>query len=255
MLKVNELSLGKKKKGKEVPILINIAADFLPGRISLLLGKSGSGKTSLLRCIAQIEKGYIGSIKYDSEDVAFMSSSSRCQKIGYVSQSFALFPHMSCIDNCASPLMVHFGLKKKEALEKAEEILLSLDMGPYLFSRPGELSGGQAQRVAIARALGLSPSFLLLDEPSSALDPENTALLIGIIKKLQNQGIGFIISSHDRGFYEKILDKVFFMENGSLVEGIEKSPAAEDHVSASKLRQDLGSFFISDGRGHEAQQV
>jgi ABC-type polar amino acid transport system ATPase subunit len=129
--------------------------------------------------------------------------------------------------------MVHFGIKKKQALENAEEILLCMDMGPYLFSRPGELSGGQEQRVAIARALALNPFFLLLDEPSSALDPENTALLIGIIKKLQKQGVGFIISSHDRAFYEKILDRVFFMKNGSLVESIEKAHVLEELLPTS----------------------
>ena len=240
MLKINQLSLAKKKKGEEFPILTSISVDFLPGRISLLLGKSGSGKTSLLKCIAQLERGYRGTVEYEAEDVACMSSSNRCQKIGYVSQSFALFPQMTCIDNCANPIMVHFGLKKKEAREKAEEILRSLDMGPYLFSNPGELSGGQQQRVAIARALGLNPSFLLLDEPSSALDPENTELLITIIKKLQGDGIGFIISSQDRAFYEKLFDRIFFMENGCLVESLEKTYEEEGLFEGSKLGQFLG---------------
>jgi len=218
MLKVTNLTQCKDKQGKAFPILSDISIEFLPGRISLLLGKSGSGKTSLLRCLAQLEKNYEGSIHYKEEDLKEMPAIKRCQRIGFVSQSYALFPHMSCIENCSQPITIHLGISKKQAREQASELLISLGMEKYLLSKPQQLSGGQQQRVAIARALVLSPSFLLLDEPTSALDPENTDLFIGIIKKLQQQGTGFIISSQDMSFAKKILDRVFFLENGQVME-------------------------------------
>lgn len=227
MLKVRNLSLSKKRQGKEFPILNEISMDIHPGRISLLLGKSGSGKTSILRCISQLEMDYTGSIECDKDDLRIISPSLRCQKIGLVSQAFALFPHMNCIQNCAHAMIVHFKLTKKEALERAEALLVSLDMEKHLLSMPHELSGGQQQRTAIARALALKPTYLLLDEPTSALDPENSELLIGIIKNLQRAGKGFLISSQDVTFAEKIFDRIFFFENGHLVEdhNLSESPS------------------------------
>lgn len=249
MLKVSNLSLYKKKNGASFPILNDISIDFIPGRISLLLGKSGSGKTSLLRCISQLEQEYTGLALCEERDLREMIPSVRCQKIGMVSQSFALFPHMNSLDNCSHALTVHFHMKKKEAHEKAEAMLQSLDMGKYLLSKPHELSGGQQQRVAIARALALNPSFLLFDEPTSALDPENTELFIGIIKQLQQEGKGFIISSQDVTFSQRIFDRIFFFENGHLVENhnvveeaIETLLQAKDFFHGTKLGQFLYGY-------------
>ena len=142
----------------------------------------------------------------------------RCQKIGFVSQSYALYPHLNCLDNCSHALRVHLGMKKTDAYQKAKEQLRSLDMEQFLLSMPHELSGGQQQRVAIARALVLNPSFLLLDEPTSALDPENTDLLIAILLRLRNEGKGFVISSQDVTFSHKVFDKIYFFESGMLIE-------------------------------------
>ena len=245
MLKIRNLSLSKKRQGKEFPILNEISMDIHPGRISLLLGKSGSGKTSILRCVSQLEMNYTGSIECEKDDLRVISPALRCQKIGFVSQAFALFPHMNCIQNCAHAMIVHFKLKRKEAHERAEALLISLDMGKQLFSMPHELSGGQQQRTTIARALALNPTYLLLDEPTSALDPENSELLIGIIRKLQQAGKGFIISSQDVSFAEKIFDRIFFFENGHLVED-HNLPDSLSETSTSKTNFNgtkLGNFL------------
>ena len=234
MLKVRNVNLGKKKNGNFFSILNDISIDFLPGRISLLLGKSGSGKTTLLRCIAQLERDYTGSISYNDNDLLMIPPAKKCQIIGLVSQSFGLFPHMHTLDNCSHALTIHFGLKKNEAHEKAEIILNSLDMGKYLLAKPHELSGGQQQRVAIARALALNPAFLLFDEPTSALDPENTELFIGIIKKLKAEGKGFVISSQDVTFSQKVFDRIFFLEEGHLVENHNLVESALDNSLDSK---------------------
>jgi len=215
MLNIKQLSLAK-SRGK---VLQEISFEIPSKRTSLLLGKSGSGKTSLLRCIAQLEK-YEGEVLYRDQRLSDLPSQERCRVIGFVPQSFALFPHMTILDNCAQPLRL-LGEAKESAYKKALQTLDSLDMGAFADRRPHELSGGQQQRAAIARALVLNPSFLLFDEPTSALDPENTELFIQILQQLEGKGI--IIATQDMAFAARILDRAFFLENGCLLEQYDKT--------------------------------
>lgn len=225
MLKIKNLSLLKNR-----PILNDITFEAPLGQITLLLGKSGSGKTSLLRCIAHLETAYEGTITFQDEPLK-----SRSRIIGYVSQSYSLFPHLSVFSNCAQPLQLLTRQPLSSLRPQIEAILQSLDMLAYINSRPHQLSGGQQQRIAIARALLLQPSYLLLDEPSSALDPANTELLIQI---LQSCGKGVIISTQDMTFASKLLNRAFFLENGSLVETYDKA-------IDSKLPHKLAQFLFS----------
>ena len=178
MLKTKNVSL---KKGNTL-ILQQVSCEMRSNEIVLLLGKSGSGKTSLLRCLAQIESSYQGEISLNGEPLVSLPSKRRGQSIGFVPQTYALFPHMNTLENCRRPLRIVLGLEQKEATARAKEMLGSLFMEPWTESYPHELSGGQQQRAAIARALALDALFLLLDEPTSALDPENVDRLIGILK-------------------------------------------------------------------------
>jgi polar amino acid transport system ATP-binding protein len=212
MLVIKNLSLTKKSQ-----ILQEISFEIPKGSITLLLGKSGAGKTSVLRCIAQLERHYEGEILYQDQDLKRLGPQDRCKIVGFVPQSFALFPHMTVLDNCAQPLRL-LGEDKTAAYEKAQEVLASLDMEKKALARPHELSGGQQQRAALARALLLKPSFLLFDEPTSALDPENTDLFIEIIRKLKMEGKGILISTQDMAFAKKILERALFLENGVLIE-------------------------------------
>ena len=214
MLSAENITLQKKKK----TILKGISLNFPTKRISLLLGKSGSGKTTLLRCIAQLEKEYEGNITYNEKSLSQMPPKERCQVLGFLPQSFALFPHMNVLENCLHPLTLRSSKKNKTLIEEVEKTLVSLDMGKYILSRPHELSGGQQQRAAIARALLLKPSFLLFDEPTSALDPENTLLFKDIVQKLILEDKGVIISTQDMAFAEMIFDRAFFLEEGMLIE-------------------------------------
>jgi ABC-type polar amino acid transport system ATPase subunit len=207
MLKVKKLSLGN--------ILREISLEIPEKRITLLLGKSGSGKTTLLRCIAHLEKNYTGEILYQEQTLSSMSSQERCRVLGFVPQSFALFPHMTILDNCAQSVRLQ-GDSKESADEKVLKMLNSLDMGKFANRKPHELSGGQQQRAAIARAVVLDPAYLLFDEPTSALDPENTELFIEILREFKGKGI--LIASQDMSFAAKVLDRAFFMENGVLIE-------------------------------------
>ncbi|HEX2579094.1 MAG TPA: ATP-binding cassette domain-containing protein [Rhabdochlamydiaceae bacterium] len=209
MLNIKKLSLGT--------ILREISLEIPEKQITLLLGKSGSGKTTLLRCIAQLEKNYTGEILYQGQHLSTLPAKERCRVLGYVPQSYALFPHMTLMDNCAQPLKLQGDTSAKT---KALTILDSLDMGAFADRKPHELSGGQQQRGAIARALVLDPAYLLFDEPTSALDPENTKLFIEILHQF-NKGI--LIATQDMAFAAKVLDRAVFMENGALIEHYEGS--------------------------------
>lgn len=214
MLKATNISLVLNQRS----ILKNLHCSIPDKRITCFLGKSGSGKTSFLRCIAQLETQYQGTFHYYEKLLTQFSSKERCKILGYVAQSYSLFPHLSTISNCMQPLMINMKMGKKEARQKAEETLYNFGMSEYLYSYPHQLSGGQQQRVAIARALVLNPAFILLDEPTSALDPDNTKILVQTLNILKEQGRGIIVSTQDMAFAEEILDRVFFLENGEITE-------------------------------------
>jgi ABC-type polar amino acid transport system ATPase subunit len=223
MLEVKSLSLSK----NGTPILRNLTATFLAGHCTLLLGKSGSGKTSLLRCLAQLETTLEGSIDQNG------------QTVGFVPQAFALFPHLNLLDNCSLPLRLVLNKNRQEAQDEAIKLLTKLGMELYLRSRPHQLSGGQQQRAALARALLLRPDFLLLDEPTSALDPENRTLVIELIDQLISQGKGVVVSTQDMEFARKVIDRAFFLETGEIIETCEN----KEGIGEGRMGRFLGSRF------------
>jgi len=212
MIDINNLSLKKNKN-----ILNNVSMEIPKGVVTLLMGKSGSGKTSLLRCIAQLE-AYEGKIELEGQNLRWLDPKKRSHILGYVPQSYGLFPHMTVLENCLQPLRL-----SKQDTQEVAPLLTQFGLQDHLQSYPRELSGGQQQRVALVRSLLLNPTFLLLDEPTSALDPENTDLLIALIQQLKIQGKGIAVSTHDMSFAKKVGEKIFFLENGTLINGIEKS--------------------------------
>ncbi len=234
MLKIKNLSCTKTRK----EILKGLSLNIPKNRVTLLLGKSGSGKTTLLRCIAQLETQYQGEISYQGQPISQLSPKQRCQIIGFISQSFSLFPHRNILDNCANALRVLFGTKKKEARAQVMEILHLLDIEKLALSMPSQLSGGQQQRAAIARALVLNPSFLLFDEPTSALDPENTELFTQVIRNLLKAGTGVIIASHAMNLASKLLDIVYFLEEGLFAENYD-AQAGKPLLKEGKINQFL----------------
>ncbi len=218
MLEVKNLFLYKKKENQESCILKGLSLEFSKGAVSVLLGKSGSGKTSLLRCIAQLETSYQGTIIHGDESLSSLTTKQLSKVLGFVSQTFSLFPHKTVFENCLEPLKLHAKNSKTSLPKKVEEMLCSLGMERYFSFYPHELSGGQKQRTAIARALLLNPSFLVFDEPTSALDPENTSILLKLIGQLQGQGIGIIVSTQDMAFAKDLHGSYRFLEEGALVD-------------------------------------
>lgn len=215
--------------------LQNVSFTLRQGRITTFMGQSGAGKTTLLKCIANLYPDYEGTIICDGKELRELTSFARASTVGFVLQQFHLFPHLSVLHNCTLALTDVLGMDKKAAEEKATEILTSLGMSPFIHAFPLELSGGQQQRVAIARALGLSPQVLLLDEPTSALDPESKKSLETLLLELNRKGMTIGLSSHDMPFIRKIMDYVYFMEKGAIIETWDKK--TEELSSKEKILQ------------------
>ncbi len=226
MIKGNHIVL----KYDDKTILRDVSFEIPKGRITAFIGKSGAGKTSLLMCFANLNSHYEGQLLFQDKAIKDFSNKERVKHIGFVAQKFNLFPHMSVLKNCMHPMTTVLGLSEREAEEKALKILKSLDMSEYKTMMPSKLSGGQQQRVAIARALCVEPEVLLFDEPTSALDPESTTSLQELLKDLLKSDVTIVVSSHDMPFIKSILDRVYFLENGKVVDfaDMQTEPPAED---------------------------
>ncbi|EGP9927745.1 amino acid ABC transporter ATP-binding protein, partial [Listeria monocytogenes] len=182
------------------------------GEILSIVGPSGGGKTTLLRCISGLEKMDAGEIFIDGEKIDPMSRKDVENTIGVVFQEFHLFPHLSVLDNLILAPTLARKTKKAEAVKEAERLLGLLDLADKANSMPYQLSGGQKQRVAIARALAMNPKVLLFDEPTSALDPDLRDHVAALILSLKKVGITQIIVTHDHTFAEKVADQMMEVE-------------------------------------------
>jgi ABC-type polar amino acid transport system ATPase subunit len=230
MMKAHDVTCHYKKKD----VLRGVSFELRKDRITTFIGKSGAGKTTLMRCIANLHSLYEGSITYRGRDLKCLLPRERAKTLGFVSQQFHLFPHLTTLQNCTFALQDVLG-SKKEADQRAEEILSHLHMLPYIHAFPSQLSGGQQQRVAIARALVLSPKILLLDEPTSALDPESKKSLETLLVDLNRKGLTIALSSHDMPFVSKISQYIYYVEDGKIVE--ECDCLSENPISKQKIGQ------------------
>lgn len=228
----------KTQKGSRI-VLDGVDFSLGAGKITAFIGKSGAGKTTLLRCVAQLLSEYEGSITSSGQDLKQLIPKERASRVGFVSQQFHLFPHLTVLQNCTYALKEVLGVKEG-AEDQAKEVLDLLGMLSFVDAFPLQLSGGQQQRVAIARALVLKPEVLLLDEPTSALDPESKKNLESILMGLQAKGLTLAFSSHDVSFIQNLSDRIYYLENGGLVE--ECDLEVEDPASKEKIGQFLFPF-------------
>jgi len=209
-----------RKNFKTTRVLNNISFSVNNGEIVAIIGSSGCGKTTLLKCINGLEKVDNGKIIVEGQDITqknFDLSKLR-QNVGIVFQQFNLFPHMTVKENITlAPLKVK-KMKKNDAEVLAMILLEKVGLLNKMDCYPHELSGGQAQRVAIARTLAMKPKAILFDEPTSALDPNMTKEVLDVIKKLKNNDIIIIIVTHEMKFARDVADRVVFLHNGQILE-------------------------------------
>ena len=189
-------------------------------QVVALIGSSGSGKSTLLRCINLLEDLHDGTIELDGEDISApgVDPDKVRRRIGMVFQSYNLFPHLSVLDNITlAPRRVH-RRARAEAEARARELLERVGLGAKADAYPDRLSGGQQQRVAIVRALANSPRLLLLDEVTSALDPELVGEVLTMIRDLKTEGMTMILATHEMGFARDVADQVCFLDAGRVIE-------------------------------------
>ncbi|RSN59735.1 MULTISPECIES: amino acid ABC transporter ATP-binding protein [Actinomadura] len=202
------------------PVLRGVDLDVARHEVVCLIGASGSGKSTLLRCVNVLEAVDDGAIFLEDEEITDPDADPDDvrKRIGMVFQSYNLFPHMSVLDNITlAPVRVH-RRKRREAEEQARELLERFGLADKAGEYPDRLSGGQQQRVAIIRAMAGRPSLLLLDEVTSALDPELVTEVMGIIRELKESGMTMILATHEMGFARDIADTVCFLHDGVLLE-------------------------------------
>jgi polar amino acid transport system ATP-binding protein len=211
---------GLHKSFGEVPVLRGIDLAVAQHEVVCLIGASGSGKSTLLRCINLLEPIDSGRILVDGEEITAEGVDvNRIRRhIGIVFQSFNLFPHMTVLRNVTlAPIEV---LKKphREAQEEATHLLTRFGLADKRDEYPDRLSGGQQQRAAIVRALAMNPDIMLLDEITSALDPELIAEVLNVIRDLARMGMTLVIVTHEMGFAKDISNRVCFLDSGVIVE-------------------------------------
>jgi polar amino acid transport system ATP-binding protein len=185
-----------------------------------LIGASGSGKSTLLRCIDLLEEIGDGDVFLDGQvitDPAVTPVDVR-KKLGMVFQAFNLFPHMNVLDNITLGPVRAQGMHRGEARDRARELLQRFGLGGREDDFPDRLSGGQQQRVAIVRALATQPRALLLDEITSALDPELVGEILQLVAELKAEGMTMLIATHEMGFAREVADEVCFLHEGAIVE-------------------------------------
>ena len=185
-----------------------------------LIGASGSGKSTLLRCIDLLVEIDDGDIFLDGEVITDPSVDpvSVRRKLGFVFQAFNLFPHMKVIDNVTLGSVRAQGSGKKQAREEGRALLERFGLGGREEDMPDELSGGQQQRVALCRALAGNPRALLLDEVTSALDPELVGDVLEVMRQLASEGMTMLVVTHEMGFARRVADHVVFMDQGVICE-------------------------------------
>jgi polar amino acid transport system ATP-binding protein len=189
-------------------------------QVVTLIGSSGSGKSTLLRCVDLLEEIDDGRVLLDGIDVADprVDTAAAQRRMAIVFQAFNLFPHMTALQNIAlAPRVVH-RVPAEEADERAHELLRRVGLADRAGAHPDRLSGGQQQRVAIARALAVRPRLLLLDEITSALDPELVGEVLAIVRELAVGGVTILMATHEMGFARQVSDRVCFLDGGRVLE-------------------------------------
>ena len=216
MIKVENLH----KYFGDLEVLKGVSEHIKKGEVVTIIGASGSGKSTFLRCLNLLEKPTSGSIYFEGVNITEekVNIDIHRQKMGMIFQHFNVFPNMTVLDNITlAPMMVK-KMPKDKANEMAEKLLARVGLLDKKNEYPKKLSGGQKQRLAIVRALAMEPDVMLFDEPTSALDPEMVGEVLQVIKDLVKDGLTAVIVTHEMGFAREVSDRVLFMDGGVIAE-------------------------------------
>ena len=214
-----ELSEVVKRFGDNT-VLDAVSLEVARGEIIAVIGRSGSGKSTMLRCINGLEPIQDGRIVFDGITVNDPQTNLRAlrQQVGIVFQSYNLFPHLSVEKNITLAPRIVKQMPEREAREVAREVLRKVGLEEKIAAYPDQLSGGQQQRVAIARSLAMRPQLMLFDEITSALDPELTGEVLKVLEGMAHEGMTMILVTHEIGFAKRVASRVVFMHHGRIWE-------------------------------------
>ncbi len=201
-------------------VLVDIDLAVARHEVICLIGASGSGKSTLLKCVNLVEPIDSGRIVVEGQEITApeVEVNRIRQRIGIVFQAFNLFPHMTVLRNITLGPREALKLSQDEARQRAEELLERFGLADKRDEYPDRLSGGQQQRVAIVRALAMRPEIMLLDEVTSALDPELVAEVLNVVRELASEGMTMVIATHEIGFARDIANRVCFLDEGRIAE-------------------------------------
>lgn len=248
------IARGVRKSFGHHPVLngVDLTVDY--GKVCAILGPSGSGKSTFLRCMNHLERLSGGILQVGGSMVGYREHNGKLYEmkksevarqradIGMVFQSFNLFPHMTVLQNIIEAPVHVRKIPKREAIDRAMDLLSKVGLSAKAQAYPRTLSGGQQQRVAIARALAMQPKLMLFDEPTSALDPELVGEVLSVMRSLAADGMTMIVVTHELGFAREVCDKVVFMDGGVVVE--EGSPEELfDNTRTARAKAFLGKVL------------
>jgi polar amino acid transport system ATP-binding protein len=239
---------GLHKSFGSTEVLKGIDVELQSHEVVCLIGASGSGKSTLLRCVNLLEPIDAGRIEFLSEEITAskVDANQVRRRIGIVFQAFNLFPHMSVLRNVTLGPKKVLGLAEEQAKGEAVDLLRRFGLLDKKDEYPDRLSGGQQQRAAIVRALAMKPQLMLLDEVTSALDPELVAEVLDVIRELAESGMTMLIATHEMSFARDIANRVCFLDDGVI---LEEGPAAEIFSSPQNPRtQQFLQRIIQAGR-------
>jgi len=225
----------------ELHVLNKIDLEVAQGEVVVVCGPSGSGKSTLIRCINRLEPIQEGELVVDNmavHDKKTNMTDLRAE-IGFVFQSFNLYPHMTALGNVTLAPMKVRKMPKEEAEKVGRETLKRVGLGDRINNYPAQLSGGQQQRVAIARGLCMRPKIMLFDEPTSALDPEMIGEVLDVMKTLAREGMTMMVVTHEMGFAREVANRVVFMDDGQIVE------VAPPNDFFTNPQTERGKYFLS----------
>ena len=235
-------------------VLKGVDLEVRKGEVVTIIGSSGSGKTTLLRCVNLLELYDAGSVRLAGTEVGFREPGGPRRRerelaairaeAGMVFQLFYLFPHLTALGNVTLGLTKVRGKSRAEAREIAERWLARVGLGDRLHHLPAQLSGGQQQRVGIARAVAMGPRLLLLDEITSALDPELVGEVLQVVRGLADEGMTMLVVTHEMGFAREISDRVVFMDGGRVA-----AEGTPEEIFGRQPNERLRAFLARFERG------